>query len=229
MEQRSANLLALAIVVVGGGALLAYAEWPSDDEPAPSSSAAPPAARYLPDPGPHPAPFEAYAGAQPGDWYAYRVENAGPSADIRSTAVAWVSAASPAAVTMAVHGRIDATGEERDGRTEDYPRAGLTLERLTGDDVGGWTIRAVQVTDEPHVVGGRTFACTKLSFASADPMFPTKRTHTELWIAKEVPAGGLVESREVQELDQRRFVITEKLLGFGSASGTAWGERPDGL
>lgn len=247
MEQRSINLLAAGIVVVGAAGLVAYAMWPKDDpvvgsaptvatKPdaaiAATTTAPPPSgpARHVDDPGPHPAPFEAYARAHLGDWYAYRVVNNGPAMhDVRALAITWVTAAADDHVSVSFHGRIDATGQEESGHAEDFPRAGLTLERLHGDDIGGWTIRDVTFTDEPHTIGGRTFACTRISFASQDPMFPGKRTHTDLWISAEVPVGGLVAEHEVQDLDQMHFDMTKELVGFGTAGGPTWGARPAGL
>ena len=224
MTQRSINLIAAAIVVVGGAALAIWATRPSpsdDDEPA--SAPAPSAPRRA-----HPAPFEAYADANVGDWQAYRVDNGLPSGHVWSTVVATISAVTPDHVTRADRGRLDGAADVHD-HAEDYPRAGLTLERLTGDDVGGWTISDVTVGIEPHRVGGRTFRATKISFASADPLSPRKRTHTDLWISDDVPAGGLIASHEVQVLDGAQIVFTEELVGFGDADGTQWGARPAGL
>jgi hypothetical protein len=232
VEQRSANLLAAGIVVVGAAGLVAYAEWPTSEPliAADTRAPAPAPSRHLPDGGPHPAPFEAYAHARLGDWYAYRVVTNGPAMhDVGAIAVTWITAAAADHVSTSFHGRIESTGEEESGHDEDFPRAGLSLERLTGDDVGGWTLRDVTFTDERHTIRGRTFACTKISFASQDPMFPAKLTHTDLWISAEVPVGGLVAEHEVQDLDRMHFDMTKELVGFGTATATTWGARPTGL
>jgi hypothetical protein len=218
--------------VLAGAALagaLGFAWWSSRqrDVPPPlagSGSAGSAAAA----PG-HPSPLEIYATARVGDWHAYSVANESPFGSIPTHAVTTVTEATDAMVTIAVRGRLDQTGEIRDGRAEQYPRGGLTLERLTGDDIGNWTIFDVAVFDEPHEVNGRTFACKRITFGSKDPMFPTKRTRTDYWISTEVPAGGLVEKREVQDLDGQIFRMTLEVIGFGSGSATTWGERPEGL
>ncbi len=178
--------------------------------------------------GAHPAPLELFADAKVGDWYAYRVVNAGSLGGIQSTVLTWVTAVDASTVTRTWRGRLDTTGDEHSGHPETFPRAGLTLERLDGDDIGGWTLADLAVTDDVHVVGDHRFACKKIAFASSDPMFARKHTHSDLWISAEVPAGGLVAKREEQHLDAMTFVITEELIGFGTASGTTWGTRPTG-
>ena len=218
----SVALLVAALVYTRGGA------GQDADAPAPAS---PPARLTHPRPvatTDHAAPFEAFAQARVGDWYAYRVISTGSLAETHATAMVVVSAANDRTVVRALRGRNDATGEEPAEPSDEFPRAGLTLERLGGDDVGGWTLFDVATTPDQHVVDGRPFACTKVTFGSRDPLFPDKRTRTELWLSPEVPAGGLVASREEQHLGAMTFVMTEELIGFGTADGTIWGTRPAG-
>ncbi|MCE9575065.1 MAG: hypothetical protein K8W52_18080 [Deltaproteobacteria bacterium] len=226
-------VLAVALLVIAGG--LGYAFLSSDHGiEAPQSPTPPPAPKVPPPAMPptpahaHAAPLEAFATATVGDWHAYRVVNGGTLGEIRTTAMVAITAVTPDTVTRAMRGRIDATGEEKHEPNDAFPRKGLTLERLTGDDLAEWTLSDVTVVDEVHTVGGRAFACKKISYASADPMFPEKRTHTDLWISPEVPAGGLVEEHEIQHLDQATFEITSQVIGFGTAAGTTWGTRPPG-
>jgi hypothetical protein len=224
MTLRGVNIIARIVTVVALVFAIGFAWWTHDDDAPPprssSSSSSQPTA--------HRVPIDLFASAHPGDWYAYQVVNGGPVGEIRTTAMVWIAAERPDGVTRAARGRIDASGEERAIRSEDFPRAGLTLERLIGADRGGWTLTDVAVTDEIRVVGGRSFPCKRLSFGSTDPMFPRKRTHTDLWISRDVPAGGLVAEREEQHLDDQTFVITQELIGFGTASETSWGTRPAG-
>jgi hypothetical protein len=176
------------------------------------------------------SPIQVFANAKDGDWRAYRVTTEiTDKQPITATALLHVSQVGAANVTLSGNGRIDATGEIQKQPEDVRPRQGLTIDQLTGNDIGGWTIYDVAITDEPHEVGGRTFKCKKISYASKDPMFPTKNTRTELWISDEVPAGGIVEEKEIQQLDAMRFAITQTLLGFGDATTTAWGQKPDGL
>ncbi len=224
-------VLGAALVVIAGA--IGYATFTSDHgvdasgAPSPTTTAPAPAAPTVPG-GAHPAPREVFADARVGDWYAYRVINQGVLGDIRATAMVAITAATPDTVTRGLRGRLDATGEEKPQPSDTFPRAGLSLERLTGADIGEWTLSGITVVDEAHTVGGRTFACTRISFASADPLFPEKRTHTDLWISAEVPAGGLVEEHEVQHLGDLTFELTTQVTGFGTAAGTTWGTRPTG-
>jgi hypothetical protein len=224
MTQRGINLFAVALLVVGGAGLAIWATRPKADDDAPSAPSAP--AKH--EPRVHPAPFDAYARASPGDWAAYRIDNGLPTGHLETTVVRAITAADPDRVQRTDRGRVDGATDV-DVHVEDFPRTGLTLERLTGLDRGGWTISDLAVGVEAHTVGGRSFRATKISFASADPMFPRKRTHTDLWISDEVPAGGVIASHEVQTLDASRFEFTEELVGFGDDGGTRWGDRPAGL
>jgi hypothetical protein len=224
---RATNVIAcgVALAALGGAIWIAW----SDETPSRVSRTTTPvipAREISAVEGAHPAPIEAFQHAREGDWYAYRVVNAGSFGGFTSTVVAWISAQTDAQVTRSVRGRLENTGEERTGRDEHFPRRGLTVERLTGKDIGEWPIFAVTVADEARAVGGRTFACKKIVFHSKDPMFPNKRTRTELWISPEVPGGGFVAEREVQHMDSMSFEITQELIGFGTASGATWGTRP---
>lgn len=176
------------------------------------------------------APLQVFATAKVGDWLSYRVITESSIAPtITTTVIERISSVDDRNVTRSFAGRIDATGEVRSDRTESRPRNGLTLDQLIGNDIGGWTITELVVADDVHEVGGRSFPCKKISFASRDPLLPNKRTHTDLWISSEVPAGSLVEQREVQELRDMRFTITKQLIGFGDATTTRWGKKPEGL
>lgn len=180
--------------------------------------------------GGEPSPIQVLAKAKVGDWRAYRVTTeVTDKPTITATAIARVTTVTATSATIAMTGRVENTKEIQKSPEDVRPLQGLTIDQLTGNDIGGWTIYDLSITDEPHEVGGRTFKCKKLSYASKDPMFPTKNTRTELWISDEVPAGGIVEEREIQQLDAMRFAITQTLLGFGDATTTAWGEKPDGL
>jgi hypothetical protein len=176
------------------------------------------------------SPIQVFANAKVGDWQAYSVtteSSLGPT--FHATGIVTITELDDREVKRGFVGRIAETGERREQQYEGRPRAGLTIDQLTTNDVGGWTIHDLVITDDVHEIGGRSFKCKKISYASEDPLFPNKRTRTELWISDEVAAGGLVEEREVQDMPSAHFVITQRLLGFGNASGTTWGTKPDGL
>ena len=224
MSQRTINLIAAAIVVVGGAVIAIWATRPLDaDDHEPAHAAAADRART------HPAPLQAYAQSSVGEWSAYRIDNGLPSGHVHTTVVRAITAVEINRVTRTDHGRVDGEGGAEDTHAEDFPRSGLTLERLTGDDVGGWTISDETVGVEQHTVGGRQFRATRVSYASQDPLFPKKQTHTDLWLSDDVPAGGLIAKREEQILDGVHMVFTEELVGYGDETGPKWGDRPSGL
>ena len=199
--------------------------------------------------GGKPSPLQVYETAKVGEWRAYRVitESHGSLPAAAALAVGDRAVAAGSSIEQTFHaigietitkvddktvsrafsGRVEETGQVQKRPYEDRPRQGLTIDQLTGNDVGGWTIYELAITDEDHAIGGRTFKCKKLSYASNDPMFPSKRTHTDLWISAEVLGGGIVEEREVQEMPEARFAITQQLIGFGpDDKTTTWGEKP---
>ena len=177
-----------------------------------------------------PSPLQVFATAKLGDWTSYRVTTESSMAQtFTAIGIERITAADDKQVSRSFSGRVEQTGEVRNDRYEDRPRQGLTLDQLTTNDVGGWTIYKVVVTDDVREVGGRKFKCKKISYESNDPLLPKKRTHTDLWISDEVPNGGLVEEIEVQELPNLRFRLSKQVLGFGDAKSTAWGQKPDGL
>jgi len=181
--------------------------------------------------GGKPSPIQVYENAKVGEWRAYSVTTESSLAPtFHAIGIETITKVNDKTVSRGFSGRVEETGEVQKRAYEDRPRQGLTIDQLTTNDVGGWTIYELAIIDEGHEVGGRTFKCKKLSYASNDPMIPSKRTHTDLWISAEVPAGGIVEEREVQEMPNMRFSITQRLVGFGpDDKTTTWGEKPAGL
>jgi hypothetical protein len=176
------------------------------------------------------APLQVFANAHVGDWLAYRVTTESSLAPtFHATGIETITKVDDKTVARAFSGKVEETGEIKRQSYEARPRDGLTLDQLTTNDVGGWTIYEVAVSDDVHEVGGRKFKCKKISYASNDPLIAGKRTHTDLWISTEVPAGGLVEEHEVQDMPDMHFRITKQVIGFGDAKSTAWGTKPAGL
>jgi hypothetical protein len=184
--------------------------------------------------GGKPSPIEVYANTKVGDWRAFTVKSEWSTKPVATaTVLARVHEVDDKQVVLSIHGRIDDTTlddakQRHDTRDERRPRQGLTIDQLTGNDVGGWTIYNLVIADDDHTVGGRTFKCKKLTFSSDDPLIPAKRTRTELWISDEV-VGGIVEEREMQDMPNMTFVQTKVLIGFGTADATSWGTKPEGL
>ncbi len=173
-------------------------------------------------------PLGSYAAAKVGDWRAFRHITTGKLGNFHATAIAVVTAVTATTVTIELSGRLDETGEQRSDGADVFPRV-FTVEHEIHRQHGDWTASAVEVGEEPRVIDGRTFPCKKVTFASADPMFPTKQTKIEVWISPEVPAGGEVSQREVQQLGELVLPSTSDLIGFGDATRTMWGTRPAGL
>ena len=220
----------LALLALAGS--LVFAWWSSRDTappPAASHGTLPPNTRARPVANPHAAPIDIYAAASVGDWVAITLSNESPFGKFPATAITTATAVTDATIVTSTRGRLETTGQIQGSPDEQFARRGLTLEQLTGADIGEWTLSNIVVTDEPHTVGGRTFACKKIAYDSRDPMFPTKRTHTDYWISTEVPLDGAVEKHEVQDLDGKVFENRSLLIGFGSATSTTWGARPSGL
>jgi len=228
-------LASLALV-----AALGFAWWSSREEPPP-----PPATHAALAPvreATHPAPFEAFASAQVGDWYAVKrinkqppnmryalVDKQPPPGDIEVAVLFRIREVDDKRVARARRGRVVSTGEVRDEPDDMFPRSGLTLEQLTGFGHAEWPLGSVDVSDDTRTIAGRAFACKKVTFHPTDPMLPRKKVTTELWYSSEVPAGGLVAQHETQDLDAMHFESTEEIVGFGSAAGPAWGAIPEGL
>jgi hypothetical protein len=173
-------------------------------------------------------PLPGYADTKVGDWRAYRYITTGKLGDFHATAIAVVIAATPTTVTIEFSGRLDETGEQRsDGATE-FPRA-YTVEHEIHHQHGDWTASGIELTTEVRTIEGHHFSCQKLASAFADPLMPGKDTRVEVWLSPEVPAGGVVASREVQKAPALTITSTADLIGFGDADHTTWGKRPAGL
>ena len=91
--------------------------------------------------GGKPSPIQVWENAKVGEWRAYKViTETTLAATITATAMTRIREVQDKQVIRSFNGRIDATGEVRNDRDEERPRQGLTIDQLTGNDVGGWTI-----------------------------------------------------------------------------------------
>jgi hypothetical protein len=164
-----------------------------------------------------------FATSRVGDWHAYEslIESSMTPKPVTNTTTVWVSAADDNQVTRVIGGPTEA--DKATNQTDQVPRQGLTLDHLT-TNAELWRIYEVSITDEDHTVGGRSFKCKKITYSSRKSDEPNRVSHTELWISDEVPAGGLVEQRDVHE--GADFKLTRRLIGFGDAKTTRWGKKP---
>jgi hypothetical protein len=177
------------------------------------------------------APIQVFAKAQVGDWIAYRVTTRSTliPEEVGSVVLATITAVTDDEITIHYKARIEKGGYRRDDWTYQRPRQTLTLDQLVDNDIAEWRIIDVKITDDAHEVGGRSFACKQISYASIDPMFPSKRTRVTLWFSEEVSGLGLVEERETQDLETMHMEASKQLIGFGTATATTWGTKPDGF
>jgi hypothetical protein len=172
-------------------------------------------------------PIQPFATAKIGDWKAYNtVTESSVAPTVTATAIERMTKVDDKTVSRELVGKVEQTSDVRHVVYEDRPRHGLTLDQLTTNDGGEWTIYNVSIVDDAHVVGGRTFKCKRISYDSTDPMIATKRTHTDLWISDEIPVDGVVEEIEVQEMPSMHFRMTKQTVGFGTATTTTWGTKP---
>jgi hypothetical protein len=179
--------------------------------------------------GGQPAPIQVFAKAQVGDWAAYRIINRSTlfAEDIPTILIKRVTAADDRTVTIEHKGRME-KGDKREEWTREYPRQGLTLDQLVGNDVSEWRLFDVKTSDDTHEVGGRAFKCKQITYAAIDPLFPNKKVRVTYWYSDELP-GGLVEERDIQDLDTTHMEQLTQLIGFGTATATTWGTKPDGV
>jgi len=212
-------------------AALGYAWWSAEHarHTPPPKSPEPPAPDGSATATSAPPPIEPYSHSQVGDWRAYDYSTRSSLGNFSSHVIARVTAATADSVTVVLTGRLDQTGEQRTEPADTYPRTFGSIEKLV--EHADWKISDASVATEPHEVSGKTFACARISFAKSDPLFPNKRTHVDLWLSAEVPAGGVVEEHEIQQLDQMTFDMRSVLVGYGTGGGTtaAWGSHADGL
>jgi len=204
-----------------------------DNAPAPTTPAGSQphakAAHHTAEPheGGKPAPIQVFAGSVVGEWIAFEsIKQLAGSAPKPIANVIEVEAVDDKQVTL-VHSlrenRINAATNDR----VSLPRQGLTLDQLIGNDAALWTIYGVTISDDVHEVDGRAFKCKKLSFSMQNPVDLAHGAKVEAWISEEVPAGGLVELRQL--FPETRLESTQRLIGFGTAAAITWGKKPDGL
>jgi hypothetical protein len=222
---RTSNVVTIGVALAALGGAVAYAlmsggkphvEGSSQDKAIPAVG------------GVHRLSNELFAKSHTGDWHAYRTVGMGTLGKLRSVTVVAITAETTDAVTRTVKTKLD-LGDDPKPRDELQQRVGLTLEKLTNTDSGGWALFDVTAHDEVHTANGRTFACTRIAYSSTDPMFARKKIRTELWISKEVPAGGMVASHETTQLDSVTTDITTELIGYGNGTTPTWGSRPLGI
>lgn len=232
-------LAAFASIAVMGVVLFKYAGG-GDSPPTNAASSQPHAGaeHHTAEPAPEAvkhmggqlAPIQVFAKAQVGDWAAHRITNRSSllERDLVAIRISRVTAATDATVTIEHKGRMETGEGKREEWTQERRRAGLTIDQLVGNDVSDWRLIDVQTSDDSHEAGDRTFKCTQIAYAAIDPMFPSKKVRVTYWYTDEF-VGGLVEERDIQDLESVHIEQLTQLIGFGTATTTTWGTKPDGL
>ncbi len=176
--------------------------------------------------GDQPSPLPVFANANVGDWTAY--ETSTTLADGRptvKTSIVTIEATDDETVTIVRNERsssLEPPVITRGTRS----RKRTTIDELVTNNPAEWTLHSLVISDEPHDVGGRTFAAKKLAFGLTAPLGRTTSA-VEAWFSSDVPGDGMLELR--QTLGGTRLVVANRLLGFGTASAITWGSKPDGL
>jgi hypothetical protein len=227
--QRLAAVVAIGALVVG---LVIYGL--RDDEAAAPTRSGPPqshagaqhhtAEKHV---GTTLSPLQLFAGSVVGEWHAYESFTEQTDAPPRKTMTTMliVDAVDDKHVTITKHERPDSLTPPTK-TTDQRPRQGLTIDALAGNQKQQWTLYGLTITDDVRDVG-RAFKCKKLVFSLVDPTDRKKQATAELWISDEVPAGGLVELR--QSFAGMPFGVNLRLIGFGTATATTWGKKPEDL
>jgi hypothetical protein len=176
------------------------------------------------------APIQVFAKAQVGDWVAHRIINRSTllAEELTAIRLSKITAATDTTVTIEHKGRMEKGEGKREEWTQERPRQGLTIDQLVGNDVSQWRLIDVQTADDTHEIGDRTFKCKQVAYAALDPMFPSKKVRVTYWYSDEL-AGGLVEERDIQDLESVHIEQLTQLIGFGTATTTTWGTKPDGF
>lgn len=90
------------------------------------------------------------------------------------------------------------------------------------------TPKDVKATSEKRTIGGRDFACTKITYTLITSR--GARTDNTAWFAKDVKAFGLVELVNVIPLAaDGKCTVRYTLAGFGSKGTVDFGKRPEEL
>ncbi len=189
----------------------------------------------------HALAWNPYATAKAGDWAAYAMDDRGYASkhrDIQS--VAKVDGDTATVEEYPCTGKVGDT----DHKTWTFStKDAFTIEKIFSDKENTVTVSDLATTEEKKTVGGREFACTKISCkASRDYAGHKGKFHFEgtltVWLSKDVKAPGIVAyTREdvrkrgkstggTPPHDMSRDV---EVVGFGNGDKTDWGTKAKAL
>jgi hypothetical protein len=193
---------------------------PAPDAPAPMAdkpaTPAPdaPAAAPEPTPGPHDFPFNPYAKASAGDWVCAvaraKYDPAPPAGALPPVSVwTWKVKDTSTATDLVLELATSPAIQDIDGTTRSWSRA--KLPRLE-DWLGGLQpdeITNVAITDDTRAIGGRDFACKKITVA-------TKTDQVVIWLCRDVVANGLVALSRTTPFGKSTETLELQVAGFGT-------------
>jgi hypothetical protein len=196
---------------------------PKADAPTPAPDAT--AAATEPTPGPHDFPFNPYAKASAGDWVCAvahaKYDPAPPAGALPAVSVwTWKVKDTSTATDLVLDLATSPVIQDIDGTTRSWSRT--KLPRLE-DWLGGLQpdeITDVSIADDTRAIGGRDFACKKITVA-------TKTDQVVIWLSRDVVANGLVALSRTTPFGKSTETLELVVAGFGTqAEPSKFGKSP---
>jgi hypothetical protein len=171
-------------------------------------------------------PLNPYAGAKPGQWAVY-------SRTITSSK----DGSSPGHVELQKIEKADAADEDtvvrvatQDGRRPGRQKVGIkdapTFAAYLGiPEKSHVVLENLKITDEKHSVGGREFACKKIS---CDFAFAQLKASITFFLCPDVPLGLVSMDLKTTCLGIT-LEYSDELAGFGTDDKTEWGQSAEDL
>jgi len=92
------------------------------------------------------------------------------------------------------------------------------------------SVSDVKVTADKLTIGGREFACTKVSCVALSNAQPGAKVENEYWFSRDVKGFGLVAMVTVVPMAKGgKTTLTYHVGGFGSKDKVEWGKKPEEL
>jgi hypothetical protein len=215
---------------------------PKEDKPAETDGTAPVASPAAPSgdnttapavAAAHPAPFNPYASAAPGDWVCMvvRATYDGDAGTIAYPAISvwtWTVEDSTNDDNADVKKSTQPSIADVDGKSHGFPRKGTLNVDGAGGIVGSFEQPAVDASfgDEINTIGDKEFNCKKVTLAT-----PNEDIKAVVWFSPEVKVNGLVALTQTVLLDKEKNLhetLEFEVAGFGTKDGTVvWGKKPD--
>jgi hypothetical protein len=187
-------------------------------------------------PDAHPLPLNPAANAKEGDWATFsltlKVTTPGKTSDAPP-----VERTEPTAYSVWTFEKISgdaATLRDTDlgNKKKTHVRSfstkdPVTLEAFLAKDAGDLDqVSQVTSDEEKHTVGGKEFACKKVTCTTSDGKLTI---HWTLWFCSTVKGSGLVHMSGEVAGPKQKVTMSLELAGFGSREKAEWGKTADEL